>query len=138
MLICEDDDRVAWLIQKMLTREGFAADVVYSIPDARRQLRAGRYSVLTLDVAFLSGNGLDFARELQEDPDMARLPIVIISGIERASSLELEARSGIVDWIEKPIDRNRLIASVEKAAATLSPRSELACAPPRMAFMRSM
>ena len=28
VLVCEDDDRVAWLIQKMLTKEGFAADVV--------------------------------------------------------------------------------------------------------------
>jgi PAS domain S-box-containing protein len=117
VLICEDDDRVAWLIQKMLTKEGFAADVVHSIPEARHQLRAVSYAAMTLDLALPSGNGIDFARELSDDAEMSQLPIVIVSGTERASWLELEAKSGIVDWIVKPIDRQRLIASVEKAAA---------------------
>lgn len=117
VLVCEDDDRVAWLIQKMLTKEGFAADVVHSIPEARRQLKSGGYSAMTLDLALPSGNGIDFARELSHDAEMSLLPIVIVSGTERAGWLELEATSGIVDWIVKPIDRQRLIASVEKAAA---------------------
>ena len=117
MLVCEDDDRVAWLIQKMLTKEGFAADVVHSIPEARRQLKAVSYVAMTLDLALPSGNGMDFARELSDDAQMSQLPIVIVSGTERASWLELEAKSGIVDWIVKPINRQRLIASVEKAAA---------------------
>ena len=117
VLVCEDDDRVAWLIQKMLTKEGFAADVVHSIPEARRQLKAVSYVAMTLDLALPSGNGIDFARELSDDAQMSQLPIVIVSGTERASWLELEAKSGIVDWIVKPINRQRLIASVEKAAA---------------------
>src|SRR6185503_5418244 len=99
VLVCEDDDRVAWLIQKMLAKEGFAADVVHSIHDARRLLRTGAYSAMTLDLALPSGNGIDFARELSADAEMAQLPIVIVSGTERASWLELEAKSGIVDWI---------------------------------------
>jgi PAS domain S-box-containing protein len=117
ILVCEDDDRVAWLIQKMLTKEGFAADVVHSIPEARRQLKSGGYSAMTLDLAMPSGNGIDFARELSSDAEMSRLPIVVVSGTERAGWLELEAKSGIVDWIVKPINRQRLIESVEKAAA---------------------
>lgn len=117
VLVCEDDDRVAWLIQKMLTKEGFAADVVHSIPEARRQLKSGGYSAMTLDLSMPSGNGIDFARELSNDASMSRLPIVVVSGTERADWLELEAKAGIVDWIVKPIDRRRLIDSVEKAAA---------------------
>ncbi len=117
VLVCEDDDRVAWLIQKMLTKEGFAADVAHSIPEARRQLKSGRYSAMTLDLSMPSGNGIDFARELSNDSEMSLLPIVVVSGTERAGWLELEAKSGIVDWIVKPINRQRLIDSVEKAAA---------------------
>ena len=117
ILVCEDDDRVAWLIQKMLTKEGFAADVVHSIPEARHQLKSGGYSAMTLDLSLPSGNGIDFARELSSDAEMSLLPIVVVSGTERASWLELEAKSGIVDWIVKPINRQRLIDSVEKAAS---------------------
>jgi len=124
VLVCEDDDRVAWLIQKMLTKEGFAADVVHSIPEARRQLKAGGYSAMTLDLTMPSGNGMDFAHELSHDAEMALLPIVIVSGTERASWLELEEKSGIVDWIVKPINRQRLVASVEKAAAAYQQNAE--------------
>lgn len=118
VLVCEDDDRVAWLIQKMLTKEGFAADVVHSIADARRQLKAVSYAAMTLDLALPGGNGIEFARELSGDMQTSLLPIVIVSGTERESWLELEAKSGIVDWIVKPIDRQRLVASVEKAASS--------------------
>jgi DNA-binding response OmpR family regulator len=101
----------------MLTKEGFAADVVHSIPEARRQLKAVNYAAMTLDLALPSGNGIDFARELNGDPQISRLPIVIVSGTERANWLELGEKCGIVDWIVKPINRQRLVASVEKAAA---------------------
>jgi CheY-like chemotaxis protein len=117
VLVCEDDDRVAWLIQKMLTKQGFAADVVHSIPEARRQLKNANYAAMTLDLALPSGNGMDFARELSDDAELSQLPIVIVSGTEPASWLELEAKSGVVDWIVKPINRQLLVASVAKAAA---------------------
>jgi DNA-binding response OmpR family regulator len=117
VLVCEDDDRVAWLIQKMLTKQGFAADVVHSIPEARQQLKNANYAAMTLDLALPSGNGMDFARELSDDAELSQLPIVIVSGTEPASWLELEAKSGVVDWIVKPINRQLLVASVAKAAA---------------------
>ena len=117
VLVCEDDDRVAWLIQKMLTKEGFAADVVHSIPEARRQLKAADYVAMTLDLVLPTGNGMDFARELNGDPQTSQVPIIIVSGTERADGLEFGERFGIVDWIVKPISRQRLVASVEKAAA---------------------
>jgi PAS domain S-box-containing protein len=117
VLVCEDDDRAAWLIQKMLTKEGFAADVVHSIPEARRQLKAANYAAMTLDLVLPTGNGIDFARELNGDPQTSQVPIIIVSGTERADGLEFGERFGIVDWIVKPISRQRLVASVEKAAA---------------------
>jgi PAS domain S-box-containing protein len=116
VLICEDDDRVAWLIQKMLTKEGFAADVAHSIPEARRQLKSGGYAAMTLDLTLPSGNGIEFARELHDDPETSRLPIVVVTGTERAGWLELEEASGIVAWIVKPIDSQLLVASVKKAS----------------------
>ena len=117
VLVCEDDDRAAWLIQKMLTKEGFTADVVHSIAEARRQLKAVEYAAITLDLAFPVGNGIDFAREMNADPQMVQVPIVIVSGTERADSVDFGEKLGIVDWIVKPINRQHLVASIEKAAA---------------------
>jgi CheY-like chemotaxis protein len=117
VLICEDEDRVAWLSQQMLTREGFAADVVYRIEEARSQLKTAEYAAMTLDLALPEGNGMEFAHELYADQELSHLPIVIVSGTERESWLELDEHAGIVDWIVKPIDPARLVAAVTKAAA---------------------
>ena len=54
------------------------------------------YAAMTLDLAFPVGNGIDFAREMNADPQMAQVSIVIVSGTERADS---------VDFGEKVQDR---------------------------------
>jgi PAS domain S-box-containing protein len=117
ILVCEDDDNVAALIQLMLSKEGFITDVVHTIPEARRMLTNGIYDAMTLDVTLPLGDGLDLAREVHGSPDTRTLPIVVISGRYRDQDGDIEQTAGIVDWIVKPFDKERLVKSVEKAAA---------------------
>lgn len=117
ILICEDDDNVAALIQLMLNREGFVADVVHTIPEARRMLMRGVYDAMTLDVTLPLGSGLDLAREVHSHAETRALPIVIITGQQRSDHPEVAKDEAIVDWIVKPFDKDRLVRSVERAAS---------------------
>jgi CheY-like chemotaxis protein/two-component sensor histidine kinase len=117
ILICEDDDNLAALIQLMLTKEGFVADIVHTVPEARRRLMAGIYDAMTLDVTLPLGDGLDLAREVHGQPETKDLPIIVVSGSYRDERKDTREDSGIVDWIVKPFDKDRLLRSVEKAAA---------------------
>jgi len=116
ILICEDDDHLAALIQLFLAKEGFASDIVHTVPDARRKLMAGNYAAMTLDVMLPLGDGLELAREIHSHPATKKLPIVVVSGRYGEESSELQRDAGIVDWIVKPFDRDRLVRSVERAA----------------------
>ena len=53
---------------------------------------------------------------MNADLQMAQVPIAM-SGTERADSVDSGGKLGIVDWIVKPINRQHLVASIEKAAA---------------------
>jgi PAS domain S-box-containing protein len=117
ILVCEDDDNLASLIQLMLTKEGFIADIVHTIPEARRKLTAGAYDAMTLDVTLPLGDGLDLAREVHCQPATKHLPIIVVSGSYRDDEISPPQDAGIVDWIVKPFDKERLLRSVEKAAS---------------------
>ena len=80
-------------------------------------LTNGFYDAMTLDVTLPLGDGLDLAREVHGSPETNTLPIVVVSGRYRDSAADWEQDAGIVDWIVKPFDRDRLVKSVEKAAS---------------------
>ncbi len=117
ILVCEDDDNLACLIKMMLGKQGFDADVVHNVPEARRKLMTGAYDAMTLDVMLPLGDGLALAREVHGHAETSTLPIIIVSGRYRDERQELEKSAGIVDWIVKPFDKDRLLQSVEKAAS---------------------
>jgi len=57
-------------------------------------------------------NGWAFRAEQMKDPDMAAIPVVVVSadatGVTKARSL------GIADYLTKPIDFDRLLSLVDK------------------------
>ena len=118
ILICEDDDNLAALIQLMLSKAGYSADIVHSVPEARRRLTGGDYDAMTLDLTLPLGDGLDFARELHTAPETHDFPIIVVSGSLEDDRGSQPRDAGIVDWIVKPFDKERLVRSVEKAASS--------------------
>ncbi len=117
ILICEDDDNLAAVIQLLLSTQGFQADIVHNVPEARRKLISGTYDAMTLDLTLPLGDGLDLAREVHAQAQTKTLPIVIVSGQDRDSQGKWRQDAGIVDWIVKPFDKEQLLRSVAKAAS---------------------
>jgi CheY-like chemotaxis protein len=72
---------------------------------------------MTLDVTLPLGDGLDLAREVHCQPATKHLPIIVVSGSYRDDEISPPQDAGIVDWIVKPFDKERLLRSVEKAAS---------------------
>jgi PAS domain S-box-containing protein len=117
ILVCEDDDNLATVIKMMLSKQGFEADIVHNVPEARRKLMTGAYDAMTLDVTLPLGDGLALAREVHGQAGTSTLPIVVVSARFRDERADLERAAGIVDWIVKPFDKERLLRSIEKAAS---------------------
>jgi PAS domain S-box-containing protein len=116
VLVCEDDGDVATLLSMILARGGYATDVARTAAEAKSLLAQRDYAAMTLDLILPDQDGISLIRDIRLRENGPPIPIVVVS-IEAAARAE-EVNGdvvGIVDWIQKPIDQERLIDSIRRA-----------------------
>jgi PAS domain S-box-containing protein len=116
VLVCEDDQDIASLLCLMLEQAGLSADVAGTAMQAKQMLALYDYAAMTLDLGLPDQDGLSLIRELRAAEKTATLPIIVVSANAEKGSRELSGDAfSIVDWIKKPIDRDRLESALMRA-----------------------
>ncbi|MCB9692407.1 MAG: response regulator [Alphaproteobacteria bacterium] len=112
IVLCVDDEVSALtLLDRMLREEG-----VHPVP-CRDPLQAVemalqiRPDVITLDLHMPNLDGGELLRQLKEHPELAHVPVVVVS-VDGAASATLEL--GAAAWMRKPIDRSRLLGLIDE------------------------
>lgn len=114
ILICEDDPDIAQLLRMVFAQNGYASDIAYSAQQTRELLAHNKYHALTLDIMLPEESGITLFEEIRANPATQNLPIIVISAIADEAKKQLNGGAiGVVDWITKPIDQQRLIASMD-------------------------
>lgn len=108
-LIVEDDDRAADLVRLLLEAEGFDVVRASSGEEGLRLAVQQPLSLITLDVQLPGIDGWDFLLRIREDAVLARVPVVVISGMV-AGNMALAGGASAV--LQKPISRTQLQASL--------------------------
>ncbi len=116
ILICEDDPDVAKLLSIMLSQGGFTSDIAHSVAEAKERLGQNSYDAMTLDLMLPDEDGLTLIRELRDQTATHDLPIVVVSAKAQLGKSELNGNAvAVIDWIDKPIDKDQLLMSVRRA-----------------------
>jgi CheY-like chemotaxis protein len=124
ILVCEDDHDIARLIGMMLENAGFDVDIAYNAAEARALLAGQRYDAMTVDIGLPGEDGLSLIRSLREDDATRKLPVIVISATADEGRVQLNNESlTLTDWLQKPIDENRLIVGIRNAANGLDARA---------------
>lgn len=123
VLICEDDPDVAKLLKVLLDQAGISSDIAPDGLAARALLSKHHYDAATVDLVLPEEDGISLIRSIRENDRTRDLPVVVVSA--RAE----EARNGvgastldIVDWLNKPIDEQRLLRAIGMAKSSGSRR----------------
>jgi two-component system CheB/CheR fusion protein len=115
IFVVDDDDRVREAIRAVLEDDGRAVESYVSCEAFLEAYRPGIDACLLID-AYLPGmSGLELLRKLRNDGH--RLPSIMITGNSDVAMAVEAMKAGALDFIEKPIGRDELIASVERAHA---------------------
>lgn len=126
ILVCEDESDIAAVIAAMLDAEGFSSDVAPDISSAKSLLQTRKYAAVTLDIKLAGESGLDLFRDIRSSSTSADVPVIVISAVLDDARKALNgAAIGIVDWLEKPVDPQRLhnaLAKIVLARADKRPR----------------
>ena len=114
ILVCQGQADAAQSIRVILERDGCLVDCVGTAREAQQAARTGRYDGLILDVALPDESGLEVVRALRRRADTRLLPIIVTSGIADEAAVGTAALE-VIDWIDKPVDQERLVRAVRRA-----------------------
>lgn len=114
LLIVEDDRDVSTLLSLMLEKQGYRYHQAFNYQDAVEKLQNHRYSAVTLDLMIPGGSGVSLLHYLRKNAATRYLPVIVVSAKASEGKLQVESETfSMVDWIDKPIDENRLIDAIE-------------------------
>ena len=121
ILVCDGDAEVGGLLQTLLAKEGYDSDFAMTAAKARELAGSTGYAAMTVDLRLPDGDGLDLVRDLREASATRHLPTIVISASAQEGKLSFSAENlGVSDWLSKPIDEKRLLASLRECAGDRS------------------
>jgi CheY-like chemotaxis protein len=111
VLIVEDDADTREMLGRFLELEGFdvrtAANGQLALDALRRM---GRTSVILLDLMMPVMNGWQFREAQRRDPALAAIPVVVVTAAGPREEIPEISADG---WLSKPVDFDRLLATIE-------------------------
>ncbi|HEV8321474.1 MAG TPA: response regulator [Myxococcota bacterium] len=113
VFVVEDDADAREMLSQVLALEGYFVVAAANGREALEHLRRGAQPcVILIDLMMPVMNGWEFRSEQVRDPDLAGIPLVVISG---DGGIDQKAASvGADGWLRKPIDLDTLLATVER------------------------
>ncbi|MCX6538192.1 MAG: response regulator transcription factor [Acidobacteria bacterium] len=112
ILIVEDDDDIAQLVHRYLTRAGHIADVVRAGDEALSRVRERTPDLIILDLMLPGLDGLEVCRALRASPGTRALPIIMLTARSEESDRVVGLELGADDYVTKPFSPNELVARV--------------------------
>ncbi len=109
VLVVDADPDAAALVETYLARHEYDVIKAYSAAEALRKAVEEKPDVITLDVILEDMDGFELLQRFKDDPATAAIPVVVLSVVcDEGRSCRL----GAARYLEKPIDKERLIAIV--------------------------
>ena len=79
---------------------------------------ADRPDLVLLDVMMPGESGLALCRRMRSHPDLIDVPVILVTALDAATSRTVGLSLGADDYLEKPIDIDRLLDRVRSMLAT--------------------
>lgn len=112
-MVVDDDFYLLAAIKQTLLLNGFAVQTFQDPEEALAAAGENTFAAVVADVKMPKMDGIELFERLQSvDPE---LPVIIITGHGDVKMAVHVMKKGAYDFLEKPVDENILIASVERA-----------------------
>ena len=113
VFIVDDDRSVRDVLALMFSVRGYRTAVFSSAEDFLSAWRAGWVGCLLVDIRMPGMDGLSLQDRLIEMG--CTLPVIVITGHGDVASARRAFKSNAIDFLEKPIDHDKMIEAIEQA-----------------------
>jgi signal transduction histidine kinase/DNA-binding response OmpR family regulator len=113
VLVVDDHDAARKLLQVQLESWKVHVTAVDSGESAWRQLRQAHeagspFQLALVDKRMPNLDGIELARRIKSDPDLARLPLVLLTAVGKRGDSKIAESVGFAAYLTKPIRRGHL------------------------------
>jgi DNA-binding response OmpR family regulator len=121
ILLIEDDLNVYHGIQRKLKASHYdtlyAPDAVASISQARQH----RPDLILLDLGLPAGDGFVVMDRLKQFPELSLIPVIVLSGRDRAANETRALRAGAAAFLQKPVSGEALLSAIGRCLSRTRP-----------------
>ena len=110
ILVVEDEQRMARLIQRVLTAEGYVVDIVHDGETGLFQAEDGGYDLIVLDRMLPITDGMEVCRKLRAQG--VALPVLMLTARGEIEDRVEGLNAGADDYLTKPFAMAELIARI--------------------------
>lgn len=127
VLIIDDSPTIVTALKKMLGSAGFITQVALDAEIGVELARSHQPDLIFLDIVLPGMNGFAALRLLRRDARTRHIPVIMISGNEKATEQFFGTRIGADDFMKKPFSRLELFSRIDQLLdADLVPRRKAA------------
>lgn len=118
ILVIDDERAIRNTLKEVLEFEGYSVDIASDGHDGLEKALGGSYNLIFSDVKMPEMDGLEFLAAYHSGGQQVGgedAPVVMISGHGTVETAVEALKNGAFDFIEKPIDLNRLLLTTKHA-----------------------
>ena len=117
ILVVEDEEDIRELVVFKLSSAGYDVSTACDGEEGLEKARAVRPDLVLLDWMMPRLNGLDTAVALRADPELAAIPLIVLTAKSQERDIERGFSAGIDDYIVKPFSPKELLSRIEAVLA---------------------
>lgn len=121
ILIVEDEEALATLLEYNLGKEGFDAALAGDGEEAMLKIVEEAPDLVILDWMLPKVSGIEVCRRLRARPETRNLPIIMLTARSEESDRIRGLETGADDYLTKPFSTNELIARVRAVLRRIRP-----------------
>lgn len=124
ILAVDDDASIREFYETTLRLLGYEAAVASGGKSAKESIAKQRPDLILMDIMMPDQDGISLTRELRSADATSDIPIVMVSGLADAGTLQDALLFGAVGYLVKPVEADALKAKIDQTLAALEHRKK--------------
>jgi len=110
ILIVEDEEAIATLLEYNLTMEGYGVTIARDGEEALMNIEEAHPDLIILDWMLPKTSGIELCRRLRSKPDTQNIPVIMLTARSEENDRIRGLETGADDYLTKPFSTSELIA----------------------------
>ncbi len=111
--VIEDDVFFQKFYSTRLTEQGYQIVVASDGEEGLEKIRAEKPNAILLDIIMPKKNGFELLEEMQKDPEISKIPVLVFSTLGQEDDIKRAMALGARDYVNKSFfDFNNLVGKI--------------------------